>query len=234
LVPLGLSTVFPSLHLSPLIPPTFSLANEFLLYLMTPVVLLFSSVTLPALCLCLGLFCLSSFGAISFPDTYFLFIPGPLIFFLLGHFICKSQWRYLAGTLLVLILNHSYLAYAGLWSSGYNKEIYLSLYSGVFLLLVLRNIKPHSFDNWLGAISYGCFLAHVLLQVIFSRYWWGNNTLIYNIVLIVVSVGCGTLSYLFIERPTINYRRQLRDKNSLKDSIENKTEHNTGFAAAHP
>jgi len=172
--------------------------------------------------LSIGVFCLASHGVISTPDTYFLFFPGPLIFFLLGHFICKSQWKFLGVALFLLMLNQSHLLYTDLSATGYNREIYLSLYSGVFLLLTLRNMKPRLIDNWLGAISYGCFLAHMLLQVIFTYYWKGNSVIMYNFWLIFLSICCGSLSYLLIEMPTIRYRRLIRNRNSL-EAIEEKS-----------
>ena len=53
----------------------------------------------------------------------------------------------------------------------------------------------------------------MLLQV-FSRYWRGHSSLMYNFALIAFSIGCGTFSYMFIEMPTIKYRRHLRNKNT--------------------
>jgi len=229
LIPLGFSEIFSSLHLFAIIPPTFSLANEFLLYLISPIILVFPVAALIVLSLSLGVFILASHGLILMPDTYFFVFPGPLIFFLLGHFIRKSDWKCLVVTVIVLTLNFSHLAYTQLAASGYINEIYLGLYSGVFLLLLLRNRKPRLIDNWLGAVSYGCFLSHMLLHIVLSHYWKASSPLLYNFVLIFLSVACGCLSFLLIEWPTIKYRSHLRNKNSFNGSMENRIKINHAF-----
>lgn len=228
LLPLGLriylpSSLNPMATIFPLVGTTWSLANEFIFYLIAPLVLVVPVFTFSALFTSLCVFCLASHGILSIYQFSYWVLPGPLVFFLIGHFIYQRKWAYLTLTIIILFLNHLHLIYSGLISrysgleaTGFNLDIYIGLYFGLIIILFLRSLKPNVIDNWLGSISYGCFLCHFPIYALFivaskrGLIHLGDNQLMYPIIVLLLSCGLGVFSYHFIEKPLRKYRFQRR------------------------
>ncbi len=221
LIPLGLTTYLPaSLNpmatIFPLIGPTWSLANEFIFYLIAPVVLVIPFVTFSALVTSLCVFCLASHGILTIYGFTYWFLPGPLVFFLIGHFIYQRKWWYLTSTMMILFINHLHLIslgrisiYSGIEATGFNLEIYIGLYCGLIIILFLKNLRPNVIDNWLGSISYGCFLNHFLL-ISAMPFLHIQTVFTFTCTLLILSCCLGTFSFYCIEKPMRKYCRQRR------------------------
>lgn len=66
--------------------------------------------------------------------------------------------------------------------------------------------------EWLGLLSYPVYLIHPLVwhdAVAWSAKWANGSLLVTMLLLVVVTVGLSALSWLFIERPAMNYGRRI-------------------------
>jgi peptidoglycan/LPS O-acetylase OafA/YrhL len=154
-------------------------------------------------------------------------LPGPLVFFFIGHFIYQRKWFYLVSTLAILVINHIHLIYsghiaryAGLEATGLNLDIYVGLYFGVIAILFLKNLKPNRIDNWLGSISYGCFLCHIPVYTLFAAairqgIIHPEGTALIHAMILLSSCILGLFSFYCIEKPLRKYRNVWRFNNKM-------------------
>lgn len=211
LIPLGLRLYLPdTLHLSSIIMPAHSLATEVIFYLLMPIII-YRFGTLISLLVSLVVFCLASHNIIPIDIHTYWTVPGILIFFLLGHLLYQKNYKLLALSLGVLIANQLHLLMVNQATAEFNKEIYLGVYFGIAMVLILRNFKSNAFDKWCGCLSYGCFLSHIGINQflghfqILITYPFANA-----LTLLALSILSGYISYRFVEKKTEHLRRKWR------------------------
>jgi peptidoglycan/LPS O-acetylase OafA/YrhL len=95
-------------------------------------------------------------------------------------------------------------------NKGFNKEIFLGLYFGAACIMLLRHLRPKKIDNWMGAVSYGCFLGHYPILVTLDHYGiFKESRIRFMFLLLFLSVLAGAVSYFLVELPTLKYRRRI-------------------------
>jgi peptidoglycan/LPS O-acetylase OafA/YrhL len=216
LIPMGLTIYFPALLNFALIGQAVSLANEMIFYLLVPIIFVYRLSTVLACVVSLVLFCLATQSEISIVAYSYNYLPGPLIFFIIGHFLYKKAWLGLAGSVVPLLVNQIILIQQGEMKSGFNLDIYIGLWVGLMTIYLLMHLKPNKIDHILGNASYGCFLGHYVMLIAFRHYHiFDNNLLMFSVSLLSISILAGFISHYLVEFPTIRYRHFWRNKNLM-------------------
>lgn len=219
LIPMGLAIYFPALLNFALIGQAVSLANEMIFYSLVPLIFVYRLSTMFACVVSLVVFFLATQSSISIVAYSYNYLPGPLIFFIIGHFLYKKAWKWLVACVIPLLINQIILIYRGEMQTGFNLDIYVGLWVGLMSIYMLMHLKPNKIDHWLGNASYGCFLGHYSALIAFRHYhFFDDNQLMFSVSLLFVSILAGFISYYFIEHPTIRYRRMWRS-NKLNASL---------------
>lgn len=213
LLPLSFTIYFPSIDIFAIIGQSVSLANEFLFYLLVPVFLGFFYFTFVSIFICLLVFILATHGNISMVAYSYNYLPGPLIFFFIGHLMYLGKTKLLFIVLLILFFNQLHLYHLGLWNAGFNLDIYVGLYFGFLSILLLSKLKSNDVDNWLGTSSYGCFLGHSVVLIIMRHYEiLSDSKSLFTLVLLLASIILGLVTYRLVEKPTLGLRRLCRPR----------------------
>lgn len=211
LLPLGLTAYLPPLDIFAIVGPTVTLANEFLFYLLTPVILVVPAATLAGLALSVTVFVLATHGVVPMANYSYNYLPGPLVFFLAGQFIHQRKYALLGATLTALAMNYGLLGMSGLAGAGFNIELHLGLFCGVAAIMALGRLRNAPLDAWLGLPSYGCFLGHSVILVAMRHYdAFPDSKAAFAIALLAASILLGYMSYFLVERPTVALRRACR------------------------
>jgi peptidoglycan/LPS O-acetylase OafA/YrhL len=213
LIPMGLVIYFPSVLNFALIGQAVSLASEMIFYLLVPFIFVYRFATLLACLVSIIVFILATQSYISIVAYSYNFLPGPLIFFIIGHFLYKKQWTWLTMCVTFLLLNHVALVAREEMLTGFNLDIYVGFWVGLLLISFLMHKKPNKIDHFFGNASYGCFLGHYTILIVFRHYnIFDDDKVMFTIYLLVSSILAGFFSHYVIERPTIKYRRIWRSK----------------------
>ena len=149
--PLGLQ---PYTHMvtALLIPQATSLGIEVVFYLISPFIILNRSLSYVFAAISLAIFIASALKFLT-PNLYTYYAaPGPIIFYLIGSFLYKRDWR-----ALVFFASALLLTLGSALSVKFNLEIALGVAFGLPALWLLRRLKPTKWDDGLGSASYGCF-----------------------------------------------------------------------------
>lgn len=209
--PLGLTVYFPFLVQYPLIGQAGSLSNELIFYLLVPLIFTSNRIILIGSIISIIVFSLATMSYINTSGYSYNNLPGPFIFFVVGHLIYKQQWGWGVAALTALAVNMAYVILYKDITAGFNTEIYLGLGIGVLLILFLKDMKPNKLDNLAGAISYGCFLGHGVILVPFRYYnLFEDNLFLFSTSILSLSILMGYVSYKLVEEPTLRYRRKWR------------------------
>jgi peptidoglycan/LPS O-acetylase OafA/YrhL len=207
-IPLGLQRYFGSVD-THIIAQASSLGIEITFYIFSPWVLKSRLFSCLAGCVGLVIFAATSFKIL--PDniyTYYNF-PGPIIFFILGSFLYKKDTRSILffGLALILILIF------GL-PQRFNLEFIIGVVFGLPIVFICSRFPSQRFDSLLGDASYGCFLGHFIVFS-FMLYYFdidsASSGIYFRIMAVVLSCFIGWLSFYLVERPTLAYRRRLRN-----------------------
>jgi peptidoglycan/LPS O-acetylase OafA/YrhL len=231
----------------------WSLAVEEQFYLLWPFLISRMRDLRDAKCLCLGVFIVS----FCFRFVVWTQLADPIAFngFLLtragelalGAFLAMcyrdSSWRYLdrfaplatllglAGFLAVVAINRSFVLH--------NPIVFiygipcLSFFWGGVLVLALRprgavrRAMSFAWLRWVGNISYGIYIYHVLLTPCFHRiteHIWPTADRVQSLVLgavvtIVVSFSLAWLSFRFFETPFLNLRKRFSRSHRTAETV---------------
>ena len=215
-----------------LIEPAWSLGAEMQFYLIIPLVLIWRARdwTVPV---SLIIFFLGSMWFFEMnPDTWsYRLIPGVLFVFLLGSYAFdgmkgeRGAWVKLgliyAAVLSFFVVMAGYSLMKGesldaKWVLGKNYEVYFAIFFGVPLMLWLAGKKRQGWDEYLGNLSYGLFLSHMLPVWGLAKIRVGDTTLdqtgYFMPLVIVISFILAAIGYHLIEKPVLAYRRNLRKR----------------------
>ncbi len=215
-----------------LIEPAWSLGAEMQFYMVMPLILIWRArdwVVPVSLAIFFA-------GAMWFfdmnADTWaYRLLPGVLFIFLTGSYSFDANKGDVTAKRKMAIL---YLTVFGLfvamgmygrmtgtpidekWSLGKNYEVYLAYLIGVPLMLLLATKKRQDWDEYLGNLSYGLFLSHMipvwgLAKIPFAGTTF-DQTGWYAPTVIVISFALAAMGYHFVEKPVLAFRRSLRGK----------------------
>ena len=142
-------------------------------------------------------------------------LPGILFIFILGISViddvprrrvvyfrtCRSY-----TALLLVIMQFS----DRLYSKQFNKEVLLGTLLATFFLPRIAATST-KLGSWLGNLSYGIFLNHILVAALLEEYFPQLRARIVGaIVTVVISFVTADISYRLVEKPAIKFRRQFR------------------------
>lgn len=222
LIPLGLYSYFPTSGIFGVIPPAASLGVEVIFYLLFPFIFRTKQRIRFALSVSTVVLCAATWDLIPRLEFSYYSLPGVFIFFALGHCLEKEYLHLIWPFLALAIANFLALVVFGEIKKGFNKELLIGLVIG---LTVVRNaalIKPPAWDRFLGNATYGCFLGHYPVLVLFDSLGiFSQSRILFLISVSLVSIVIGAASYLIIEKPTVLLRRKIGlQKNATSYTVE--------------
>jgi peptidoglycan/LPS O-acetylase OafA/YrhL len=184
--------------------PTWSLGLEMSFYLLLPWLLMNRSFTWIAAGLGAVTWWLATHGVLD-PDFYgYRLLPGTLVFFLVGAAVQRRDW-YLFGmlggffALCAISLFHS-----DQLSLSLNLSLLVGAAVGCVAVPLLAQLRRRKLDDYLGHVSYGCFLAHwIFVTALKSHYGelWAVTLAVCG------SIACGWISLTLIEMPAHQLRK---------------------------
>ena len=205
-----------------LLPASWSLGLEASFYAIAPFLLRRANrlARCAAAAASIVFFFLAYFGMIDADLYAYRLLPGTLIIFFTGAALADpSLFPRNAAPILWLCVLALYL-----WSRGapaiydrpFLKEVLVGLLLGAPILALLSARPFSAVDELAGSVSYGVYLNHIMLIWIAQGYFgvrsWGPGS--FAILLVAASL-LATLTYVFIERPTLSWRRRIRSTRRL-------------------
>ena len=232
LIPLNFLMYIDDVQNFTLIEPSWSLGAEMQFYMIIPFVLLWRirDWVVPASLMVFFVGSMWFFGMNA--DTWaYRLIPGVLFIFLLGSYAFdgmkgeKSAWVKL-GLLYVAVIGlfgvmAGYAVMKGeafdtKWCLGKNYEVYIAIMVGVPLMIWLAKKKRQAWDEYLGNLSYGLFLSHMLPVWGLAKLRVGETTLDQTAwfmpAVIVIAFLLAALGYHLVEKPFLSIRRNFRKR----------------------
>jgi peptidoglycan/LPS O-acetylase OafA/YrhL len=198
-----------------LIHPAWSLGLEMQFYIIFPFILFLRS-RLVAVIASAVLFALAALDVVNQPVYGYFFLPGVLFVFLSGSLMYDyNNGKKQAGVLLLLIYAFTLALYVACSMmdklATYNKAVLLGLIVGIPLVFILSNLKRRGFDEWLGNVSYGAFLCHVLVIDAAANY--GVFTAVDSLGIYLSCVFIlGAIGHYLVERPVHAMRKRLQSR----------------------
>lgn len=210
---------FPSvnIHDCQLVPQAWSLGLEGWFYVAIPLILIFLGlwgvrvITLASL----AVFMLALHGVIDSDIWGYRLLPGPLFIFLAGAALAAPRNIDRALPRLVWLIAAALFVYIHmrphLLELRYIKEVLLGLLLGVPAVALLRRVPFSEMDETFGNLSYGIFLNHFFcMWALKGLFGWEPDGGWYFLRLLAASIPLAALSYYFVERPALKWRRSLR------------------------
>ncbi|WP_347556208.1 acyltransferase [Robbsia sp. KACC 23696] len=197
-----------------LMPQAWSLGLEACFYISIPVLLIFQ-LELLAFIISVGIFVLACFNVIN-PDFFgYRLLPGTLFMFLIGSFFYKRQ-NFIRTILLAVsyVLSIGFFLsltyHAGSKISPAVHDVLVGIIVGLPIVAWLTKMKLGKIDFMLGNLSYGVFLNHFFLIWSFRAFGIEPHGFLRVSALIALSIALALITFWFIERPVIQYRRRIR------------------------
>ncbi|MDB5653782.1 MAG: hypothetical protein JWQ94_1395, partial [Tardiphaga sp.] len=196
------------------LPQAWSLGLELSFYLLVPWLLWSPLLTRGVVALSIICFAAALCQRID-PDTFaYRTLPGTLFMFAVGIAFARPALLGRWFPHLVCIAATA-LALAGRqapWSATIGQDVLIGLALGVPLVGLVRNCRGAA-DEWLGNISYGLFLNHLLIMNVSEQVIGVPiDTPAALFGLIIVSSAAALLTYRLLERPILNWRHAVRDR----------------------
>lgn len=198
-----------------MMPQAWSLGLELTFYLAIPFILLFRIEAL-TFATSAAVFLLAYFGFINTDYFGYRLLPGTLFMFLCGSFLYRLQRGARATTIIL-----TYVACLALFMAvrktqplqvPYNYEVLAGFLIGLPIVALLSRFKFGALEALLGNLSYGVFLNQFFLIWLFKYFGIDASEPKNAAILIIASMALAWLSYEFIERPVIKFRREIQLK----------------------
>ena len=204
-LPLGLQKYFGSVD-TLILPQATTLGIEITFYIISPWIFKSRQLSWLAAFVCLGVFAATALKFL--PENIYTYYtsPAPMIFYLLGHFLYRKDWKSLGVVTAVLTA----VLLFGL-PQRFNLEFLLGVTIGLPVMMVLARFSVNKFDSALGNASYGCFLGHGIVFVTLAHYL-GTSEWSMSIRIAATILACliGWVVFYLVERPTVAFRRRIK------------------------
>jgi peptidoglycan/LPS O-acetylase OafA/YrhL len=205
-----------------LLPQAWSLGLELCFYIVIPFILIMFNprTMLFVFFASAAVFMLAFLGVINTDYFGYRILPGTLFMFLVGSALAapdkmdhRLPWAAWIGAAILFALIY---AQRSLLMLPYNKEVLLGLLIGIPAVTLLRKFRFSALDETFGNLSYGIFLNHFfclwllkgLFHVEVNRTW-------HYLLLLALSALLALISYYAVEKPALNWRRNLRYRSDL-------------------
>ena len=196
--------------------PTWSLGLEASFYVVLPLMLWRRTILYGAAIVGAIVWVLSTQGVIN-PDYYaYRLLPGTLVFFLVGVAIQRKDWLLYTMLVVYFVANGIAMVVFGKVHLMFNVHYLAGAALGCVVTPLLALFKRNRIDDLLASVSYGTYLAHWIFVTALKHHYgqpWAVCTAIGG------SVLCGYVSFVLIERPTLAYRRKLRDRRAVQQPV---------------
>ncbi len=195
--------------------PTWSLGLEACFYVVLPwLVWRRSAIWLAALAGAVT-WTLSTQGVIN-PDYFaYRLLPGTLVFFLVGVAVQRRDWWLFGALAGFFVASAVCLALQHKIGLQFNVHLLVGAAVGCLTIPLLAQFRRRRFDDLLGSVSYGTYLAHWIFVTALKAHY-GQTWAIATAV--VGAIASGSITYGLIEAPTVRYRRALRLRNGEPDA----------------
>lgn len=204
------------------IPQSWSLGLELTFYLVIPWILVYCS--RKQIYILAGLsfliFTLAYLGKINTDNFGYRLLPGTLFMFLIGSLLFygdKAAKLFIVSAFVIsAVMLLAALRSSALYALSYNKEVLIGLLIGILVVGVLKAIKNffNSFSNideFFGNLSYGLFLNHFIVIWAMGVFFGVKEFNFIKIaILLLTSCALALLTFYYIERPLLIWRRALR------------------------
>ena len=147
------------------------------------------------------------YGYQLLPAIIFIFIIGISV----GDPSARRRTTYLVSCRLysgVLLLN--LYSDSRLYEMQFNKEVLMGTFVATWLIPNVSN-NSSKFDDWLGNMSYGVFLNHVLIATLMEEFIPQLRARVVGaIFLVAVSIILSDISFDVVEKRSLIFRRRVR------------------------
>lgn len=190
-------------------PQVTTLGIEITFYVFSPWILRNRYLAALATLVGLSMFGMTAAGYLPVNIYTYYQSPGPIVFFMLGHYLYRHNWKALSVSTGIL---------AAIMVSGpmqhFNLDYLVGMALGLPSLLVLRRYRSTKLDAALGNASYGCFLSHTTF-IYAAMHFTGTEDpaalpAMIKVAVVILGSLAGYASYVLVERPTLKFRRRLR------------------------
>jgi peptidoglycan/LPS O-acetylase OafA/YrhL len=215
IVPLDFFMFWPSLEALVFVPPAWSLGLELQFYALAPWVVRSRTATAAGMVATLAVQAAATWGAID-PDVYgYRLLCGTLFVFLSGAWL--YQWRSVRNPgwpLVALWLAMAALAATagatGRWDTPFLLEVEVGFLVALPLVAALSGLPRRRWDDAVGNLAYGVFLAHFPVMWLAARLGWLDEARRPLWLYLLLVVGCAAIAHFAVERPLMAWRHRLR------------------------
>lgn len=215
IVPLDFFMFWPSLEALVFVPPAWSLGLELQFYALAPWLVRSRTAMAAGMVATLAVQAAATWGAIN-SDVYgYRLLCGTLFVFLSGAWL--YQWRNArtpGWPLVALWLAMAALAAgagaAGRWGTPFLLEVAVGFLVALPLVALLSGLSRRRWDDAVGNLAYGVFLAHFPVMWLATRMGWLDEARRPLWLYLLLVVGCAVIAHYAVERPLVAWRHRLR------------------------
>jgi peptidoglycan/LPS O-acetylase OafA/YrhL len=221
------ANIIPSLAIAPLnlwmfgitipdiLPPAWSLGLEAFFYLSIPFLIIYRA-RMPFYAASIAFFYIACLGYVN-TDVYgYRLLPGVLFMFLCGSYLydgTRAEKALTIVTCMATLVTLAAILSGVILQAPFNTEVTAGLAFGIPTIFLLSKFPYSKIDEFFGNISYGVFLNHFVVMYAAEALGYRVFSTEYVIAVLCASFFCSVASYYLVERPALELRHVLRERN---------------------
>ncbi|WP_285349921.1 acyltransferase [Pseudomonas sp. ME-P-057] len=221
------ANIIPSLAIAPLnlwmfgitipdiLPPAWSLGLEAFFYLSIPFLIIYRA-RMPFYVASIAFFYIACLGYVN-TDVYgYRLLPGVLFMFLCGSYLydgTRAEKALTIVTCMAALVTLAAILSGVILQAPFNTEVTAGLAFGIPTIFLLSKFPYSKIDEFFGNISYGVFLNHFVVMYAAEALGYRVFSTEYVIAVLCASFFCSVASYYLVERPALELRHVLRERN---------------------